>query len=153
MEEEINITENELIQALMEAERQSDGGGGMTTRELIQVTGRSRLWIYERLRRLKSTGRIVSEQARRVSLDDRVRWAAVYRIKHEVNKNEPKIIMDDDDIYNGLADAAADVCDIGIGADDGGTDPGGGDGDAARPGAGATCASTGGTNAGGPATK
>lgn len=83
--ETADITESDLIAALLEAASASDdaAGVGLSTAQLCLATGRSDKWVRRRLWRLKAAGRLVITQAMRESLSGALVAVPVYSMATE----------------------------------------------------------------------
>lgn len=85
--EAADITESDLIAALLEAASAADdaAGVGLSTAQLCLATGRSDKWVRRRLWRLKAAGRLVITQSMRESLSGAMVAVPVYSMAAEDN--------------------------------------------------------------------
>jgi hypothetical protein len=83
--ERIELTERDLIEALLAAQVGNDGdqSGAMTVWQMEQETGRSKNWIRTKLRLLYEAGRVECVRVPRTMLDGRKSSAPAYRLKVE----------------------------------------------------------------------
>ena len=76
------ITEDELVAALLSARTASDAvEGALTTNELAEMTGRRVRWVREQLKPLIAEGRIESVRTRIVDIAGRSTIVPAYRLK------------------------------------------------------------------------
>lgn len=83
-ERQVEITEDDLVAAVLAAYEPDDDSIGMTTRELIAKTGRCNKSVLQQLRRLKDAGRLEVAQRRDESIDGRVIRVPVYVLKNKI---------------------------------------------------------------------
>lgn len=81
--ERIELTERDLIEALLAAQVGSDGdqSGAMTVWQMEQATGRSKNWIRAKLRLLYEAGRVEVVRVPGKMLDGRKYTQPAYRLK------------------------------------------------------------------------
>jgi len=82
-ENDIQITEDELVAAVLASYVDAGDDRGMTTVELIEQTGKSSKWIYIQLRRLRSAGRLELARRQLETIDGRLVTVPAYVLKSE----------------------------------------------------------------------
>lgn len=81
MEERIELTEQDLIEAVLQAQADQGPAGALTIRDLVKRTGRTDTTIRTKLHELREAGRLEVLQVRRATLDGRVQPVPAYRLK------------------------------------------------------------------------
>ena len=82
--EAITLTEQQLLQAIAEAQERAgtttEQAVGLTTQEIMQATGKSCNWVVAGLKRLKTAGLITVVYVERLSLCDRRAKVPAYKL-------------------------------------------------------------------------
>lgn len=77
----IELTEQDLIEAILEAQAGEGPAGALTVHDLVEKTGMWDGCIREKLRRLQAMGRLDVCKVRRATIDGRVQAVPAYRLK------------------------------------------------------------------------
>jgi DNA-binding transcriptional regulator PaaX len=81
--ERIELTEQDLIEAILTAQAAAAGGdaGALTIRELVERTGLSTDRVRTKLHGLQNAGRLEVCRVLRMTLDERTQLVPAYRLK------------------------------------------------------------------------
>lgn len=84
MAERIELTESDLIEALLAAQApDAQGGGALSVRELMTQTGLSEKGVRKRLWKLLDAGRLECQLVGKPTLDGRTQKVPAYRLRSE----------------------------------------------------------------------
>ena len=82
-EGEVEVTEDELVAAVLAAFMPTEDSAGVTTAELVDATGKSNKWILSQLRQLRKSGRLDVVRRTSETIDGRLTKVPAYILKNE----------------------------------------------------------------------